>query len=111
MLVVAIIALMVASFMWAGARPARAGPAWSFEIGKEFAGDQAPYAQARVNLPLGEIPLIGTQFWLLPEAGVVLSDPAKGYSRVQVLADTPLFTVGADVKVNEWGRLFVRFNL
>jgi hypothetical protein len=110
LIVVAIVAVLLAVFMAAGSG-ARAAPAWSFEIGKEFAPDVALYAAGRVNLPLGEIPFVGTQFWLLPEVGLTLTNPMKSYIRLQVMADTPYFAVGADVKPNAWGRVFVRFNL
>jgi hypothetical protein len=99
---------MVAVF-FVGALAARAAPAYDVEAGYQLSPITAPYVSARVNLSLGELGPVG--LWLLPEVGATLTDTAKGYTRVQVLADTPICTVGADVRVNEWGRIFVRFNL
>jgi hypothetical protein len=92
--------------------PARAGAAWDFEVGEQLAPRPGPYVSARVNLSLGEIPAIGTGFWVVPEAGAVFSSPAEWYGRVQLLADTPIGTVGGEVRTGEEAavtRVFVRF--
>lgn len=41
-----------------------------------------PYVEARVNLDLGEVGLLGVKFWLMREVGVTLTDPATSDGRV-----------------------------
>lgn len=83
-----------------------------FEIGQQLYPAPAYYGLARINYQLGDIKIIDSQLWFLPEVGVFFSSPPKGYVRGQILLDTPLFTVGADVRYPEtYGRVFVRFSL
>ncbi|HHW14393.1 MAG TPA: hypothetical protein GXX28_05605 [Firmicutes bacterium] len=90
--------------------PAKAAPTWDFEVGQDLTLG-GPYVQARVNLELGEVGLLGLKFWLLPEAGVTLTDPATSYGRVQILADHRLVTLGAEVRTGNVARMFLRFGL
>lgn len=69
------------------------------EVGQEIGFSVAPaaYALVRYNLPLGN-EVWGSQFWLLPEAGVWLTTPLRGYLRVQLLLDMPIATLFADCR-------------
>lgn len=91
--------------------PALAAPPIDLEVGQQVLPAPSAYAQGRVTLKLFELPSIGTGFWLLPEAGAVFS-PFRGYVRLQLLADTPWFTTGVDMrhdlKTLEWVRIFLR---
>lgn len=94
---------------------ARAAPgAWDIEIGQEFTLTSAPspYLLARYNWRLADIRVIDSQVWLLPEAGIFLS-PLSGYGRLQLLLDTPAFTLGAEGRAGDdtRARIFLRFNL
>lgn len=93
----------------------RAAPgSWDFELGQEYslASPPAPYALARYNWQVADIRIIDSQLWLLPEAGVFLST-LSGYGRLQLLLDTPAFTLGAEGRAGEqaWARVFLRFGL
>ncbi|MGE5553285.1 MAG: hypothetical protein ACM3XZ_05100 [Betaproteobacteria bacterium] len=107
--IVAILTVWLAVFVVAAVKAEH--PAWDFEAGYQLTPVAGPYVSARVNLSLGELGPVG--FWLLPEGGVVLGSPPDWYGRVQVLADTPWATIGAEVRAGEGAatRVFVRFGL
>lgn len=74
----------------------------------------APYAQVRYNAHLARVPGTTANLWALPEVGVTLGPTANAYVRLQVLLDTPSFTLGVDTKAftntAPYARAFLRFS-
>ena len=96
-----------------------ASPAIDMEVGYQLSPVSGMYTLTRVNYQWADWRRFDTQFWLLPEIGLVASQPTTGYAKLQVLADAPRFTLGtsAMIPMSAWQfrlrdtdvRVFIRF--
>lgn len=105
--------------------------AWDFELGRQTQGygqgpyglqpspqgfsvaNSAWYGLVRYNYPVTKN-WYGSQVWVLPEGGLFLTSPLTWYARIQVLIDTPGWTLFGDCRTDgttEGCRFGVRFSL
>ena len=69
------------------------------EVGREFSPSNSWYLLARKSWQVGHLDLLGysPDLWLLPEAGIFVGQNLGFQGRLQVLLDSEMLTLGADL--------------